>query len=661
MTIDLLHHSPILNGSNRDSRQTWIGLFTPAAATNYIWSDASDFDFASNLSSYPWHHSLTTSSTPNHVHILSESDDYKWQNTDGSAAIYQQSLCNSCDSKFSKFIGGGPASNTWADAETWCNSHYGTNLASIHSMEDFEEAALITSIFNDDCWIGMNDRVDEGTFVWTDGTSWDFATDLSGGVYPWSADQPDNTLGDEDCVEILVAGNLRLNDANCESGGAGFALCNMPSELCFRSYWNELLTEGGNGVAWTGVNNVMKCDLQMDGGQVMMVMNGKQWVNHRDVLRIHYMFNIEAAVDGQGDSGVLVNYVDACHYYYIGVAVKDGVYSFFVKKNVDGQVVELAVMEDIAWTMGVYEQLEVDIRNASIFKVSMNGQWFVVYDDEVVEQKKDNLFSGYIGVKNNGLTVTAKSLFVSGSTVYLEDDGVVEEFGKCPMEIPTPEPTVSVSMQATPISPSGTGDEVGVTETTETVVVTGVYLMTQSEYAIEMAVGAGTLLFIVFSVFMIFCQLRPKKNRGDEVKSKSEFDDVILPRTIKVDPTPMHSEPGYAVPTKEKLSKEQHVETNGNTPMIMISTHPHGDSDEFKTDSDFDEIHAVQPIDGDDTDDGHDPYGHGETRQFSMGAKTTSNIHVHGYEHRDEVAPMTPPRGNRLNPKQKRGKKKRSK
>ncbi|XP_061551926.1 galactose-specific lectin nattectin-like isoform X2 [Phycodurus eques] len=85
---------------------------------------------------------------------------------------------------------------TFIDAEQICILR-GGNLVSIL---DAKENALVLELIRDtlgdiqDTWIGQHDGVEEGTFLWTDGSPVDF------GAY--TAPQPDNFNGVEDCVEI---------------------------------------------------------------------------------------------------------------------------------------------------------------------------------------------------------------------------------------------------------------------------------------------------------------------------------------------------------------------------------------------------------------------------------------------------------------------------
>ena len=98
---------------------------------------------------------------------------------------------------------------TWADAEAHCQS-MGGNLASIHSDAAQANAVLACSDVSDSlrCWIGLSDRAEEGTFVWSDGTPLDFEHWADGEPNDWSPDpdddnyDPANTTPGEDAVGL---------------------------------------------------------------------------------------------------------------------------------------------------------------------------------------------------------------------------------------------------------------------------------------------------------------------------------------------------------------------------------------------------------------------------------------------------------------------------
>ncbi|XP_032364404.1 galactose-specific lectin nattectin isoform X1 [Etheostoma spectabile] len=78
---------------------------------------------------------------------------------------------------------------TWIDAETFCQTA-GGNLASIHSAEEHKfirDYINQVSITNSHSWIGGFDAVREGTWLWSDGSKFDFtyfnAGDPNGGAW----------------------------------------------------------------------------------------------------------------------------------------------------------------------------------------------------------------------------------------------------------------------------------------------------------------------------------------------------------------------------------------------------------------------------------------------------------------------------------------------
>ena len=91
---------------------------------------------------------------------------------------------------------------TWADAEDYCKTRRGGHLASIHSEDELK---FVQSNFPRDLWLGASDIVEEGTWVWTDGSSFDYSA--------WSSGNPNN-MGDQDCLEGN-SHNLQRDDDNC--------------------------------------------------------------------------------------------------------------------------------------------------------------------------------------------------------------------------------------------------------------------------------------------------------------------------------------------------------------------------------------------------------------------------------------------------------------
>ncbi|XP_078118846.1 galactose-specific lectin nattectin-like isoform X1 [Sander vitreus] len=105
---------------------------------------------------------------------------------------------------------------TWSDAETFCQIA-GGNLASIQSAE---EHAFLKDFINQvtgtqrTSWIGGTDAVKEGTWLWTDGSKFNYKT--------WNAGEP-NGSGGENCLTMNWGGALSTanwNDWACTNQAA---------------------------------------------------------------------------------------------------------------------------------------------------------------------------------------------------------------------------------------------------------------------------------------------------------------------------------------------------------------------------------------------------------------------------------------------------------
>ncbi len=92
---------------------------------------------------------------------------------------------------------------TWSNAVTQC-ALAGGYLAKVTS---YYESLFIANQAGQDVWIGASDSIIEGTFLWRDGTPLTYSL--------WGTSQPDNSSGDEDCVEILSTGYW--NDLSCSA------------------------------------------------------------------------------------------------------------------------------------------------------------------------------------------------------------------------------------------------------------------------------------------------------------------------------------------------------------------------------------------------------------------------------------------------------------
>ncbi|XP_028447983.1 galactose-specific lectin nattectin-like [Perca flavescens] len=96
---------------------------------------------------------------------------------------------------------------TWPDAETFCQTA-GGNLASIHSDEEHgfikNYIKQVTGTYRHS-WIGGTDAIQEGTWLWSDGSKFNYKSFYVG--------EPNNCCGGENCL-VMNSGN-NWNDLAC--------------------------------------------------------------------------------------------------------------------------------------------------------------------------------------------------------------------------------------------------------------------------------------------------------------------------------------------------------------------------------------------------------------------------------------------------------------
>eukprot|EP01084_Bolivina_argentea_P265807 450680_1 len=286
-----LYLDPLINtGSNKN---VWIGI-------QYKYNNESLYVSNYNHSyNYP---SKQSNKSDTYCVQLSSNHGYKWINSDCN--IHSRFVCNSCNSIVNKYIGI-DHSESWINAEQYCKRIYNTHLASLHSDNDLQDTLIIVEslsyIFQWGSYhIGLNDINKEGSFVWSDSSTFDFANDTSGGIYPWITfgeypGEPNNgqhvfgSQGDDDCVVLNwgTYGGNGLYDTVCSTQYKPF-ICNMPSELCYINLWNILINTNNNMI----YNDT--CDLSFNSNhdQFEAILYDKQWINSNNILVIEYMFTI---------------------------------------------------------------------------------------------------------------------------------------------------------------------------------------------------------------------------------------------------------------------------------------------------------------------------------------------------------------------------------
>ena len=176
----------------------------------WVWNDGSDYNYQNWYPSQP--------ENPNEDCVDIHPHDGKWSSTGGSTGCWYKRyfLCNLPIIEPSENYIVGLIKMSWNDANNYCQSEYGTTLASIHTAEENEEAwglcDRISKHEDDLCFIGLNDIDNEKAWLWSDNSVYIYEN--------WADDQPNDGYG-EDCTMMRING---WNDYSCDN--AGWFLCN---------------------------------------------------------------------------------------------------------------------------------------------------------------------------------------------------------------------------------------------------------------------------------------------------------------------------------------------------------------------------------------------------------------------------------------------------
>eukprot|EP01084_Bolivina_argentea_P291736 501423_1 len=156
-----------------------------------------------------------------------------------------------------KYIKVTSATLSWTDANTYCIDNYGTELATIY--DEISAKRLFNLWANGPhMWVGLNDRSNEGVFVYPDGYDCD-QYDNNGCNGYWISGQPDNFQNNEHCSHLRVALAVypnMLNDAAC--GNQYNFICNAPATSCNDIYRKRIKYFAENLI---GTRNLYKLQL----------------------------------------------------------------------------------------------------------------------------------------------------------------------------------------------------------------------------------------------------------------------------------------------------------------------------------------------------------------------------------------------------------------
>eukprot|EP01083_Nonionella_stella_P120681 361841_1 len=109
---------------------------------------------------------------------------------------------------------------TWFEAQAYCETKYGTNLATIIDGTSLSEViAMRDAMFPSDdvyTWVGLNDQTTEGVWEWVSGASCDPNASGNLCVTFWKENEPSDSNGDENCAELIYPPHNNVYDKACD-------------------------------------------------------------------------------------------------------------------------------------------------------------------------------------------------------------------------------------------------------------------------------------------------------------------------------------------------------------------------------------------------------------------------------------------------------------
>eukprot|EP01083_Nonionella_stella_P066004 173468_1 len=338
----------------------------------------------------------------------------------------------------------------------YCSDQFSTTLASIHNDFEYQQALDVCDAQQHDsgCIFGLNDVATEGVFTFVDGTTFDYGTDISGGVYPWSNAYPLFTAN-HDCVGWNFGSSDGWTDHSCDDQGR--AVCFTESELCDESKWAIANGDPGEWYwnrhsVWNGAryNNTL-CDLvnnntdyaSNDQDTITMNIASRQW---RDII-LEYTFRFDHFRDSAASyAGIFFNVrnvmnASQVYWYHFGMQIQaTNVPRLFLRNFQSDEPWVLGT--DLAHNLNHYHTIQMKLDEYSNLSLQLNGddQSFDGFD--LSSELPSNYYIGSISIRNIGAATTSKSL-------YLINIGPTPE--------PTHEPTASPTMGT--VDPTATPTE----------------------------------------------------------------------------------------------------------------------------------------------------------------------------------------------------------
>ncbi|KAI4900981.1 hypothetical protein NFI96_011888 [Prochilodus magdalenae] len=160
----------VLHVTNSNS-PTWLGGTDSAQEGVWVWTDGSTFDYNNWSTGQPDYLNVSEN-------CIQMNFPENWNNIHCGSLF--PSVCAKCQNGWSQF--GSRCFRIFTEAAAWMDSEYtcmtmGGHLASVHSDEEYtfiQDLVLNTINSSSPVWLGATDALQDGVWVWTDGSAFNY-------------------------------------------------------------------------------------------------------------------------------------------------------------------------------------------------------------------------------------------------------------------------------------------------------------------------------------------------------------------------------------------------------------------------------------------------------------------------------------------------------
>jgi len=216
----------------------WIGLTDMGHEGRWSWSHSSEDSEYTNWS--PGHPNQDSQNTDDCVSI-SLTEDFAWRDVSCHDKVTAAPICQKdvnmdtttqiptttsfpgCPSGLTEYNNScwkfiySSNSNSWQNAQDYCES-LGANLASIHSEAEFLFLQDLVASYSGSFWLGGTDAAVEGSWLWSDGSDWDYIN--------WMPGQPDSGTS-QNCLAMDTGEGGSWRDLGCITDNVYSFICRM--------------------------------------------------------------------------------------------------------------------------------------------------------------------------------------------------------------------------------------------------------------------------------------------------------------------------------------------------------------------------------------------------------------------------------------------------